>query len=141
MSAPGRYDYAELVAALWKLGAPGERMPTSHGILDEALKRIIDQPSFPSKLRNGLTFGDTSVGLRCFELPDILLAAQDALLTSEPNPTYLSTEVTLDEESARQIVVGLGLSTRDARDLGRDLSEAAMEIRQRSLRGDPMVAA
>lgn len=140
MTRPSRYDYAELIVALWKLGADGERMPTSHGILDRALEAVL--PSLPVAYREGLTFGMTSVGKRCFDLPDILLAAQDALLTSEPNPTYLTTEITLSEGSARQIVVRNGLSTEQARELGKHLKFSVDELRQRwSIEGGQPVAA
>lgn len=128
MPMSSRYDYAELIAALWKLGAGQERMPTSHGILDRALQDVL--PDLPERYREGLTFGMTSVGIRCFELPDILLAAQDALLTSEPNPTYLSTDVALDADSAREIVVRNGLSTRAATELGEKLKARVDEIRK-----------
>jgi hypothetical protein len=111
------YESAELLTALWLLGGdPHTRMPTSHGILDRALHAV--RGDLPSELGEGLTFSNTSVGLRCFELPGILLAAQEALLTSEPNPTYLSTDITLDEDAARQIVLGVNLTTREARKIG-----------------------
>ncbi len=115
-------------------------MPTSHGILDRALEDV--QPRLPEAYRGGLTFGMTSVGKRCFELPDILLAAQEALLTSEPNPTYLATEITLSEGSARQIVVRNGLSTAQARDVGKLLKTSVDGLRQRwSIEGgQPVVA-
>lgn len=77
-----RYVAAELLTALWKLGAGNERLPTSHGILDRALKQVLSE--LPTELTDDLTFGVTGVGLRCYELPDILLAAQEAMLTSEP---------------------------------------------------------
>jgi len=52
----GRYERAELLAALWRLGAGDEdRIPTSHGILDRALKECL--ASLPDVLRNGLSFG------------------------------------------------------------------------------------
>jgi hypothetical protein len=122
-----RMESAELLTALWCLGAPGERMPTSHGLLDRALHRLRDK--LPSKLGNSLTFSNTGVGLRCFELPGILLSAQEALLTSEPNPTYLATDIILEEDSARQIVVSASMSTREARVLGRELRDIVEEIR------------
>lgn len=137
---PGLYDYAELIAALWKLGGEKERMPTSHGILDKALQEIVSRPEFPEAYRDGLTFKVTSVGLRCFELPDILLAAQDSLITSEPNPTYLTTDVTLDEDAARQIVVGAGLRTRDAKVLGEALRAKIAELRERWAVGNERMA-
>lgn len=124
----GRIESAELLTALWRLGGPcDERMPTSHGILDAALHRVRNR--LPGELNAALTFSRTAVGLRCLELPDILLAAQEALLTSEPNPTYLATDITLDEGAARQIVVQNDLSSKKAREIGQALREAAAQVR------------
>lgn len=136
-----KYDHAELIAALWKLGAEAEqRLPTSHGILDRALDSCKDE--LPQLLREHLSFGITSVGLRCFELPAILLAAQEAMLTSEPNPTYLSTIVTLDDDSARQIALAHGLSTRAAREIGGKLHAAVARVKtDRSPDADSPIAA
>jgi hypothetical protein len=122
------YDQAEILTALWKLGATDDQLPTSHGILDRALKDCLDE--LPEALRNNLSFGITGVGLRCYELPDILLAAQEALLTSEPNPTYLTSMVTLDEDGARQIVLLHGLSTASARQIGGRLKASVDRIRR-----------
>lgn len=122
-----RYERAELLAALWKLGAEDERMPTSHGILDRALSDEL--ASLPPALAEGLTFSVTGVGLRCLELPDILLAAQEAMLTSEPNPTYLSTIITLDREEARQTVLSYDLSTADATVIGKRIRDAVARAR------------
>lgn len=122
-----RFENAELLTAIWLLGAKSERLPTSHGILDKALKECLEL--LPSTLADGLSFGVTGVGLRCYELPDILLAAQEALLTTEPNPTYLSSMVTLDEDSARQIVISYGLPTSRAREIGEALLAAVKRSR------------
>jgi hypothetical protein len=126
----GRYEQAEVLTALWKLGTvdDDDMLPTSHGILDRALKECLEE--LPEPLRAGLSFGVTGVGLRCYELPDILLAAQEALLTTEPNPTYLSSMVTLDDDGARQIVLLHGLSTTRARDIGRHLKASVDRIRR-----------
>ena len=122
-----KYEHAELLAALWKLGSDVERrMPTSHGYLDRALENC--KGELPRQLKDYLTFGVTAVGLRCFELPEILLAAQEAMLTSEPNPTYLSTIVTLNVDAARQIVLALGISTRTAREIGQTLHTAVQRV-------------
>lgn len=123
-----RYESAEFLTAVWKLGAQDELLPTSHGILDRALKECSE--SLPEDIRAGLSFGVTGVGLRCYELPDILLAAQDAMLTSEPNPTYLSTVVELDPDFAAQIVLRRGMSTAKAREIGGKLLEAVNRIRR-----------
>jgi len=124
-----RYVKAELLAALWKLGGiKDERLPTSHGILDRALKECLGD--LPEQLRSGLTFGVTSVGLRCYELPDILLAAQEAMLTSEPNPTYLSSIVTIDDSRARQIAISYGMSSNQAKLIGERLRTAVHSVRE-----------
>jgi hypothetical protein len=122
-----RYEQAELLAALWKLGAKDKRIPTSHGILDRALQDCVS--ILPKPLKDGLSFGVTGVGLRCYELPNILLAAQEAMLTSEPNPTYQSSIVTIDESRAREIVVSLGLSTTEAKRIGEALQSAVESVR------------
>jgi hypothetical protein len=103
-------------------------MPTSHGILDRALYRMRDE--FPESFRASLTFSTTAVGLRCLELPAILLAAREALLTSEPNPTYLSTVVKMDEDAARQVALDFDLTTRTAREIGERLHKAVGDIRE-----------
>jgi len=123
-----RFERAEILAAIWRLGAKDKRLPTSHGILDNALKACLDQ--LPDVLTNGLSFSYTSVGLRCHQVPDILLAGQEALLTTEPNPTYLSSMVTLDDDTAREIALGFGLSTKAAREAGAVLLEAVERIRK-----------
>ena len=122
----GRYDQAEILVALWKLGAKSEMMPTSHGILDRALAAMKDE--LPEELST-LTFGTTGVGLRSFELPDILLAAQEAMLTSEPNPTYLATLVTLTEDQAAEIAIEHGLSVKDAQTLGSELRKKVDDLK------------
>jgi len=121
----GRYDQAELLAALWKLGAGDDMMPTSHGILDRALETL--KSDLPVELSE-LTFSTTSVGRRCYELPDILLAAQEAMLTSEPNPTYLSTVVTLSPEQARELAVIHGVGIRKASEIGRRLADRVVAL-------------
>lgn len=112
-----RYERAELLTALWKLGAPNIPMPTSHGILDRALRAKRDE--LPDELVEGLAFSVTGIGMRCLDLPDILLAAQEALLTSEPNPTYVETRVTLDDQQAREIVLSRQITPAKASELGR----------------------
>jgi len=36
------YNLAELIVASWKLANANERIPTSHGILDRALRDLVD---------------------------------------------------------------------------------------------------
>lgn len=125
----GRYDQAEMLVALWRLGADGDMMPTSHGILDRALESLKEH--LPPVLST-LTFSATGVGLRSYELPDILLAAQEAMLTSEPNPTYLSTLVTIQENEAAEIALANGLNVNDATILGKALREKVNALKSQN---------
>lgn len=136
-----RYDHAELLAAMWLLGAGDKKgLPTSHGILDRALHEVYDD--LPAQLREGLSFGVTGVGFRCYELPTILLTAQEALLTTEPNPRYKESLVTIDTDAARQIAVEHGLSSAEARSIGGKLANTVDKIaRQISKLPDEIVNA
>ena len=134
------YELAEYLAASWRLANGGEvRMPTSHGILDEALYELRD--ALPAHLRASISFGNTRVGFRCYELPQILYCAQANLLTSEPNPTYLTTSIQIDENAARRLVKRLGLSPADAKGFGERLRQQTIKARQRLEQGAAFEAA
>jgi hypothetical protein len=88
------FEFAEFLASAWRLAQEQDeeaRIPTSHGILDQALFDLRDE--LPERLRDVLSFGNTRIGFRFYELPSILYCAQANLLTSVPNPTYLTTVV------------------------------------------------
>jgi hypothetical protein len=123
------YDVAELVVASWKLANGGERMPTSHGILDRALKELVATgPDLPAWVGDSLTFADTRVGLRCLELPEILDSAQENGLTSEPNPTYVTTAIKIDDLICRRILRDLGISEDAARRWGARIRDVATAL-------------
>lgn len=109
----GVYDQAEMLASLWHLG-DGGRMPLD-GRLDRALHAVRD--SLPRPL-SGLSFGTTAVGLRCYELPDVVLAAQDAMILEVDGGSYTHATVRLGRNEAREIAVSAGLSTVEAERLG-----------------------
>jgi hypothetical protein len=133
------FEFAEFLASAWRLAHPGDdaRMPTSHGILDQALYELRDE--LPEKLRSVLSFGNTRIGFRCYELPDILYSAQANLLTSEPNPTYLTTSVQIEEETARRILRRRNLDPKIGKEFGLKLSDA-IEKAKKEL-GEPPIAA
>lgn len=116
------FEMAEFLASAWKLANGDERIPTSHGILDEALYELRDE--LPAGFQNALSFGDTRVGFRCHELPQILYCAQANLLTSEPNPRYLTTSVQIDNGVARRLIKRQNLSVDAAREFGERLKAA-----------------
>jgi hypothetical protein len=120
------YELAEFLVASWKLANPEGKMPTSHGILDAALDRVKDQ--LPARFAGKLTFGNTRVGFRCYELPQILYCAQANLLTSEPNPTYLTTEVQISEETALVLLYRRDLDATQAEEFGQALGKAVTSV-------------
>ena len=118
------YELAEFLVAAWRLTRPGERLPTSHGVLDRALAQSLDE--MPPRLAEALTFVETPVGRLCEDVPDILRAAQESYLTSEPNPTYKTSEVKVSIEEAEELLRDLDVGVAEARKFGEALS-AAME--------------
>lgn len=125
------YEIAEFIASSWRLanGKDDARIPTSHGILDQALYELRDE--LPDDLRDVLSFGNTRVGFRCYELPEILYCAQANLLTSEPNPTYLTTAVQIEEPTARRILLRRNLDPQQGRAFGLKLKEAVEKAKRK----------
>jgi hypothetical protein len=123
------FEFAEFLASAWRLAntdSDDSRIPTSHGILDQALYEL--RKELPPRFRELLTFGNTRVGFRCYELPDILYSAQANLLTSEPNPTYLTTAVQIRESTARRILRRRNIDPAVGREFGHKLKAAVDKI-------------
>jgi hypothetical protein len=134
------FEFAEFLAAAWRLANPepdDKRMPTSHGILDQALYEL--RKEIPAKFRNTLSFGNTKIGSRCYGLPDILYCAQANLLTSEPNPIYLTTSVQIGEGTARRILRRRNIEPKIGQEFGVKL-KAAVETAARNV-GKPSIIA
>jgi hypothetical protein len=109
----GRYEQAEMLAALWRLGQGG-RMPLD-GRLDRALEAI--HADLPAPL-DRLSFGVTAVGMRCYELADVVLAGQEAMLVEVDGLSFTHASVKIDRNGAREIAVGAGVSTIEAERIG-----------------------
>ena len=107
-------DTTELLIASWILGGKGNQIPTSHGILDRALKAAVDDKTFPPWFRAQLHFVDSRIGLQCVELPALLDWAQRAQLTSAPNPSYQSTQVQISDKAARRMLPDLDVTEEEA---------------------------
>ena len=108
-------DISEILVASWVLAGSGERIPTSHGILDRALKEAVEHESCPPWVRENLHFVDSRIGLQCVELPSLLEWAQRAQLTSAPNPSYQSAQVQISNAAARDMVSTLDVSEKNAK--------------------------
>lgn len=104
---------AQLLVACWRMGGNDCRIPTSRGLLDRALKAVVDKDVFPEWARDRLHFVDSRIGLQCAELPGILEWAQRSQLTTAPNPSYETTEVQISERVARRLLSSLGVSPGD----------------------------
>lgn len=113
-------DLAQLIVASWVIASTDDSimMPASDGAIDRALKSAADDPAFPGWAREMLHFVNSRFGLQCVESEAILQAAGKAKLTSDPNPTYTRTEVTATPRVARYLLLRLGVSVEEARQIG-----------------------
>lgn len=121
-------DLTEVIVASWILSGGESRMPSSHGLMDRALKTATERGAFGS-LAEPLHFADSRVGLQCVELPAILDWAQRSQLTTAPNPSYHFTEVQISSRAAQAILADLGISPEDAIRWGNLLREGVKEAR------------
>jgi hypothetical protein len=126
------HDLAQLVISCWRLSTDDLRIPTSNGLLDQALKRAVDDGAFPEWARKSMHFVDSRIGLQCVELAGILEWAQRAQLTTAPNPSYQTTEVQVSERVAQKLLRRLGISSEEASRWGVTLQEAIREAKQQS---------
>jgi hypothetical protein len=126
------YDLAQLVISCWRLSTEEPRIPTSNGVLDQALKRAVEEGAFPEWARNSMHFVDSRIGLQCVELTGILEWAQRAQLTTAPNPSYQTTEVQVSDRVAQTLLRRLGISNEEASRWGLTLQKALQEAKQQS---------
>jgi hypothetical protein len=120
-----QYELANYLVAAWRLARPSDKLPTSHGVLDRALERV--QTMLPKRFEGALTFVETPIGRLCRELPDILRAAQESYLTSEPNPTYRTAEVKIDAAAAMNLLDDLSIDIDEAKRFGVALADRVAE--------------
>ena len=121
-------DTAELLIASWILGGDDDRIPTSPGILDQALEIAVEDEACPPWVRDQLHFVDSRIGLQCVELPALLDWAQRAQLTSAPNPSYHSTQVQISPKAARRLLPDLDVTEQEAIDWGKVLRRAIEDV-------------
>lgn len=122
---------SDILFSSWVVANGKESIPTGLGILDHALEDVVSQGAFPEDVRRSLHFVPTSVGRRCAELRSILAWAQAADQTSDPNPTYMTTQPKAQPSVARGILYDLGISEADARSWGKALATAILRERSR----------
>lgn len=126
------HDAAQLLVACWSLGEDDRLpLPTSHAILDHALKSSVEEEAFPEWFRRALHFTDSRIGLQCVELPAMLDWAQRAELTSAPNPSYQRAELRISQRAARALLRDLNVEHSDAAKWGHSLRDAAEDFAAR----------
>jgi hypothetical protein len=133
------HDLAQLVISCWRLSTDESSIPTSNGVLDEALERAVKEGAFPEWARKSLHFVDSRIGLQCVELTGILEWAQRAQLTTAPNPSYQSTEVHVSPRVARVLLRRLQVSDEDASRWGTMLRHALKNATQESRTDSPAI--
>ena len=123
------HKIAQLLVSCWQVSDQVERpsIPTSHGVLDEALQRLCSERVLPEWVCDNLNFAKTRVGLQCVELPALLRWAQFAELTEAPNPSYQRTVVTASKFVALRLLQRLDVEEDDAVRWGRALHRAVDE--------------
>lgn len=129
----GIHEIADVLISSWILSGDttnGEdaRIPTSHGLLDRALKHAIERKALPSWAQEKLHFVDSRTGLHCVELNSILNMAQRVNLTSAPNPTYRTAEVQVGPTVAEELLEELDVPVEDARTWGKILREEVKRV-------------
>jgi hypothetical protein len=124
------HDVAQLIVSCWTMAGKDKDddnlIPTSHSMLDRALKDLADQKALPVWALNEIHFVDSRIGLQCIELPMILDWAQKAELTSAPNPSYQITQVQIRKPTAKKLLWRLGVSETEASKWGETI-RATME--------------
>ena len=112
------HDVARLLISSLTLatGEEHKRIPTSHGILDRAIRDALSR--FPDWAQKEIHIADSRVGWQGVELPAILGWAQAAEMTSAPNPYYRETELQVTARVARILLKRLDVSEQSAKLLG-----------------------
>ena len=111
-------DTTEFLISCWILSDGDDRIPTSHGILDRALKTAVENESCPSWVREQLHFVDSRIGLQCVELQELLDWAQRAQLTNAADLSHQSTQVQISDRVARQMLRDLNVPEMEAKSWG-----------------------
>lgn len=109
-----RYAMTELLVALWRIG--GVQYLPDDGQHSRILRDNL--AALPEGLATNLTFGVTGVGFRCYELADLLFAAQELELISYESPEFSKAFLKFSEETAYDIFFENNISGDEARAIG-----------------------
>ncbi len=113
--------YACWLAADGSTGRSTEALPTAQGVMDYTLKDLKDDPLFPDWARKALHFSVRDSGLTCLELSEIRLYANRLGVTSDPNPSYVRTTMTVNGKMAPLFSRLAEIDTEAAEKLGKKM--------------------
>jgi hypothetical protein len=110
------------------LGSEGKSaaVPTGPGVFDLALNKMVEEGMFPKWLRDQLHFVQSAGGLMCLEAGEIQGLAMEMKIISNPNPSYIRSEIQVTAKVARHSLSRLAISEEEAVTWGRAL-RAALE--------------
>lgn len=103
-------------------------IPTTPGVLDAALQKVLQSGAFPEWMQKELHFVNSNMGLICEELPYIQKLATQAKITSDPNPSYTTSEIVVGELYASRALGKLDITEDQAIDWGNQLKSATDEV-------------
>lgn len=125
---------AQLVYSSWILTDQESRhrnIPTiTPGALDYALRDVVNAGLLPEWASASLHFVATNSGLACLELPQIQKIATEAKLTSDPNPSYVRSDLEVSALVARRCLSRLQVSEDKAKSIGQSLRAAVAKAEQ-----------
>lgn len=122
----------QIIYSSWIISGNDEReIPTGPGVFDYALKDVVDQGLLPDFVRQQLHFVETACGLTCLEAAQIQKLATEGKMTSDPNPSYVRSDVAVSKRVARHWLARLGLPESEAITLGSALRKSLQEAERR----------
>jgi hypothetical protein len=134
------HDVAQLIVSCWTMAGKDKDddnlIPTSHSMLDRALKDLAERGALATWALEEIHFVDSRIGLQCIELPMILDWAQKAELTSAPNPSYQVTQVQIRKPTAKKLLWRLGVAEEQASAWGKALRDTMERLKAQGL-ADP----
>lgn len=121
-------DLTQLLYSCWIVSGSSttgkETIPTGGSVLEYALQDVVQRGIFPQWAREQLHFVSGDAGLTCLELPSIERLATELKYTSDPNPSYTKTSITVGKPMALRCLARLRIPEGQAREWGTALRVA-----------------
>jgi len=102
-------------------------IPTGPGVFDYALHDLAQRGILPKMVLQHLHFVETACGLTCLEAAQIQKLATEGKMTSDPNPSYVRSDIAVSKRVARHWLARLGIPENEAINLGNALRKSLQE--------------